>query len=70
MMDLTGKLIICRGCGTHLPGRSREELLARQKIGTCYLCGRPLSAGEPPKLSRFATPEDRLRQHIAPVVTR
>ncbi len=70
MMDLTGKLIICRGCGTHLPGRSREELLARQKIGTCYLCGRPLPTGDAPKLSRFATPEDRLRQHIAPVVTR
>ncbi len=70
MMDLTGRLIVCRGCGAHLPGRSREELLAHQKTGTCYLCGRPLPAPEAPKLSRFATPEDRLRQHIAPVVTR
>lgn len=68
-MDLTGRLVVCRGCGQYAFGRSPEELRASQKMGTCHLCGRPIPKEANP-ISRFATPEDRLRQHIAPMVTR
>ncbi len=70
MMDLTGRLIVCKNCGLPLSGRSREELLAHQKIGSCYVCGRDLPLAQQPVMRRFATPEDRLRDHIAPVATR
>lgn len=57
-----------------MAGRSPEELRASPKNGRCYLCGRELPRPEPepeyPVMRRFSTPEDRLRQHIAPVVTR
>lgn len=70
MMDLTGRLIVCKNCGQHLPGRSREELLAHQNADNCYLCGRELPAAQRPVMRRFATAADRLRDHIAPLGTR